>query len=746
MVDKIDSYAQKYNTILRSEENKNGRKMNKFDVAQYLLSKGILKPDEYNAWIKTNEGITSKEESEKLKKMPVWQIQQAHSPIGYLDSVSEFSIGEVMGLKQSVAKLKSPEQQFEETKLKQHIQSLTKTNKSYNELKYEIDSEKMSKGQKIDAQLKLSSEKFHKALENDDTGKAVGALLEGIGLSLSKIFNTIDEGLGIKSLKKYLRGHVPVILPNGTVTTIDMDKALDKLSKYANDGNPENLSLGETLVAGVKSSVDFADNLIGTELIAYMTVFGAIAKCAQGAKYAKFISNALTGIFTTMGIVDGVQGLTEMSNAKTQKEAESAFNKIYNSLFILGGTGHSFVKGKTNVKAAQKSEGKADGSGYLYSSFWPFKPKKADTKPTEIVKPVETSKTTPKTHFEQNIDNFEPIENSITTQIAHLSREDIGLSIRAGGWRRDIARLSRIEASDIRRSPINDLTYDNYKNGNSVTISYSKKDNTTAITYYANDSGEGTNAIYIPGKISQIDAKAIVDMVRNKFYSPLGWTPIKDKIESADWKAVQQEIANFLNKGGVKTIAPNPTISTPKLSESAPKPFEIPSPKPTVQPFQPKVEPLKPTPAFTPEPAKPVAPPKATEPIPPQSIKKPDDLKFGGLYTTTKIAPKPTTQTGKPFLTESETALMEQHIGYMPEKLKNAIKAGFDDLGAKLQKGDPSPNILQDSCDAIAQKTGLSASMIMMHMKSIMHKFGGKWQIIEFNNINQMYEFILSRK
>ena len=107
----------------------------------------------------------------------------------------------------------------------------------------------MSKGQKIDAQLKLSSEKFHKALENDDTGKAVGALLEGVGLSLSKIFNTIDEGLGIKSLKKYLRGHVPVILPNGTVTTIDMDKALDKLSKYANDGNPENLSLGETLVA-----------------------------------------------------------------------------------------------------------------------------------------------------------------------------------------------------------------------------------------------------------------------------------------------------------------------------------------------------------------------------------------------------------------------------------------------------------------------------------------------------------------
>jgi hypothetical protein len=432
-----------------------------------------------------------------------------------------------------------------------------------------------------------------------------------------------------------------------------------------------------------------------------------------------------------------------MSKAKTQKEAESAFNKIYNSLFILGGTGHSFVKGKTNVKAAQKSEGKADGSGYLYSSFWPFKPKKAEAKPTETVKPVERPKATRATKPEYNRQDFKYVETDNPTQTSNIEAGDIGLSVSCGGYIGEIGRLSKIDAPDVRN--IKFLTEEGLDfacaNTGKAIRCYDAKQNVTVVAYYRHDNGIGVDGIYIPGKISQSDANSIMNMIRNKYCEPLTYKSQRSKFDNVDWKAVQQEIADFLNKGGVKASSSKPT-------ESVPKSFDILTPNPTVQPFQPKSEQFKPT-TFTSEPAKTIASSKATEPTPPQSIKRPEvqnDLKFGGLYTTPKISPKSTTQTGKPFLTESETALMEQHIDYMPEKLKNAIKAGFDDLGAKLQKGDPSPNILQDSCDAIAQKTGLSASMIMIHMKSVMHKFGGKWQIIEFNNINQMYEFILSRK
>ena len=747
----IDEFACKNNSMLRSEESKTGYQMNKFDVAQYMLSKGILNAEDYNNWLKSNEGTTSRIESQRLHNMPVFQSRQvlAQSGGGYLSSVSDFSIGNVMGFEKSSEtkqKLKSPNEQLKETKFKQRLNSLQKTDKSYKQLKYEIDSEKMSKGQKLDAQIELSMSKYREALDEGDFGKATGALLQNMSENLSKAFYTINDRTGINRLKKYLRGHTPVMLPNGTVVTIDMDKALDKLSKWANDGDDKNLSLKEALVAGAKGSVDFADDMIGAELAAFMGVFGAIAKCAEGAKYGKLIANTLTGIFTTMGVVDGVEGLSEMSNAKTQKEAESAFNKIYNSLFILSGTGHSFVKGKTKAQSNKVNDAAGDGSGYLYSTFWPFKGKKAETKPTETIKNTAETPMTASQSFKSKYDvqKFLMAETDTHTEIKHLEREDIGLSVSCGGYRSEVASLSKIEAPDVRGiSDMQIAGYDKVMANTSKSVRcYDSEKNVTVVAFYRNDNGTFVDGVYIPGKISQADADAVLNIIRNKYCDFLGKVK-PDKFERTDWKAVQQEIADFLNKGGVKATAP-------KQVEPAPMPFEIPSPKPTASPFQP-------TPAFTPEPAKPIATPKpepvkpaqaqTTEPFVPTEPQ--NDLQFGGVFSPAKPVQKPV-QSNKPFLNDAEVKILDQTNAYMPEKMQNAIKSAFEELGLRLKNGEkPSKDLLFTVANFVSQKCGVGSGIIMGTMEKNLfqfYKIENKWASVLYNQQSGLKDFLKTRE
>ncbi len=153
---KIDEYAQKYNAQLRAQERKTGRSINKYDVAQYMLSQGVLNSADLNNWLRTTEGLKNKNESERLKKMPVWQAAQAfHGGGTYLDSIAEFSIGSVMGFEKTntgqtkatkgAKNLKTPKQQLEEQKLKQHLDSLPKAKGNPIEMTKKIDAQAEAK-------------------------------------------------------------------------------------------------------------------------------------------------------------------------------------------------------------------------------------------------------------------------------------------------------------------------------------------------------------------------------------------------------------------------------------------------------------------------------------------------------------------------------------------------------------------------------------------------------------------------
>ena len=93
---KIDAYAQANLKALKQEEAKTGRKMTKFDIAQYMLQHGKLNKNEYANWMKTREGFDAhamtQQQKTALRQGSVWGFAgYGGGQESYLDSMTSFS-------------------------------------------------------------------------------------------------------------------------------------------------------------------------------------------------------------------------------------------------------------------------------------------------------------------------------------------------------------------------------------------------------------------------------------------------------------------------------------------------------------------------------------------------------------------------------------------------------------------------------------------------------------------------------
>ena len=93
---KIDAYAQANLKALKQEEAKTGRKMTKFDIAQYMLQHGKLNKNEYANWMNTTEGFNAQAMTQAqktaLRQGNVWGFAGfGGGQESYLDSMTSFS-------------------------------------------------------------------------------------------------------------------------------------------------------------------------------------------------------------------------------------------------------------------------------------------------------------------------------------------------------------------------------------------------------------------------------------------------------------------------------------------------------------------------------------------------------------------------------------------------------------------------------------------------------------------------------
>lgn len=234
---KIDAYAQANLKALKQEEVKTGRKMTKFDIAQYMLQHGKLNKNEYANWMNTTEGFNAQamtqQQKTALKQGSVWGFAgYGGGQESYLDSMTSFSqknpvekqnaiSGHQMKLNETIAERKkkaaemqkdikqqqvknqilNPNQALKEQKFKDHISSLPEVDATYTELMNDIKFQNMDKKQKTEFLLKTTGQKFYEAKERGDKEAMKEYLKQGIGLT----FAYMDDKAGITDIKEAVK-------------------------------------------------------------------------------------------------------------------------------------------------------------------------------------------------------------------------------------------------------------------------------------------------------------------------------------------------------------------------------------------------------------------------------------------------------------------------------------------------------------------------------------------------------------
>ncbi len=332
------------------------------------------------------------------------------------------------------------------------------------------------------------------------------------------------------------------------------------------------------------------------------------------------------------------------------------------------------------------------------------------------------------------VKNFKLLEADNPTVVENLEADDIILGLRFRGTANEFSEMTPVHAPDPRTcasySGVEDLFIDH---GPEFVRSYDSESNVTAILYRSHDSGPGASAIYIPGKISQADAQEIYKMI-SKYYNPLSHAPIPEKFTVEQWKATKAEIAKFLNNGGKKAIKPAEKPASAHIIPEQPVVTERTS---LGQPAITSTGTGHVSPVSTHIPTTPSSATGAS------SVVNTSRTEFTATGTAART-PNPIPALDKPFLNEREIKIIKDYVPN--EKISNAVQAGFEELGTRLKNGEKmSETLLYNVARSVSAKTGVQDGTIMGFMKTNMHRFGGKWQILEWNQIGRMNEFWATR-
>ena len=367
---KIDAYAQANLKALKQEEAKTGRKMTKFDIAQYMLQHGKLNKNEYANWMNTREGFDAQAMTQAqktaLKQGNVWGFAgYGGGQESYLDSLTSFSqktpveqFNEIhsrhVKLNETVAERKKkaaeiqkhiqeqrvkkqllhPNEAIKEQKLMDEIRSLPEVKETYTELMNDIKFQEMDKKQKTEFLLKTTGQKFYEAKERGDKEAMKEYLKQGIGLT----FAYMDDKAGITDIKEAAKEFYGL---NAFVDTID---------KFVDDGDASNLSFGEKTWETIKGAGDAVDGFIGTQGVAFMGTLAVAAEAAAAAGIGKAFALVTQAYFAFEGGTMVVDGTVDVANAQTKEEARVGGQELGTGTIMLGGAAKSVKQGYRNTK------------------------------------------------------------------------------------------------------------------------------------------------------------------------------------------------------------------------------------------------------------------------------------------------------------------------------------------------------------------------------------------------------------
>ena len=355
----IDSYAKTHLKELKQEEAKTGKKLTKYDIAQKMLSNNSLSKSDFNSWVKTSEGAESLRLSEwqktALKNGNVFSFAGGFGQESYLDSVSEFSIGNVLGFeKTSTGQIKSKpvetknfdiNKQLEQTKFKAHIESvkLTEADKSKNildmtrEIEEQKENERFSK-MTHDARKKHIMSKFLDARNKNDKG----AMMSALGEFNSYMCQYIDEKLGITGAKQSIKEFV------------HLDQLVDYIDKNVDDGT-DAISFMEGLWEFTKGVGDAVDSFIGAQGLEMAGVLGAASKGIQASgKLAPVLGGAMQAYFGVEGTMLMADGTEKIVNADTKEDVRAGGSEVGMGAIMVGGAVGSVRSGVKGRKVNQE--------------------------------------------------------------------------------------------------------------------------------------------------------------------------------------------------------------------------------------------------------------------------------------------------------------------------------------------------------------------------------------------------------
>ena len=373
---KIDSFAKKHLKELKQLEKQNGREFTKYDIAEYMLSKGEINKPELNSWLKTTEGSQNYQLSSYQKKISLFgnnniaqnfDILDKFEKKSYLDSLTDKI--EINGKKyedtienRKIAKQVRTQKdrlntQFE--KLVEENQDLVDPNDTRNVVELTKDINTSIENERFDKMT-------HEARKNHITSKFLSAynkndkegMFNALGEFNAYMCQYIDDKLGITDAKQSIKEFV------------HLDDLVAYVDKHVDDGNNA-ISIMEGLWEFTKGLGDAADSFIGTQGLEMVGLLGAASKAIQASgKAAPVLGGAMQAYFGVEGTVLMANGTEKIVNADTKEDIRAGGSEVGMGAIMVGGAVGSVRSGVKGYKAKQE-QAKFDNTAKEVANQYP---------------------------------------------------------------------------------------------------------------------------------------------------------------------------------------------------------------------------------------------------------------------------------------------------------------------------------------------------------------------------------------
>ena len=212
------------------------------------------------------------------------------------------------------------------------LNSLPTPQEDYIEIMRSIAFEQMNKKEQTEALLKITGEKFYKAIENKDYGTAKEYLMQGFGLAFQKMdmASIGDTNISIEGFKDFLKHWS------------GLDLICEQMDKAVNDGDDNNLTTQEKIWEFTKGCGDAVDHFIGTQGVAFIATLSLASEAAAAGGIGELWAVATQAYFGYEGLGSMIQGGQLAMSAESAEEFRQAGDMVGTGAIMLHGAAKSF--------------------------------------------------------------------------------------------------------------------------------------------------------------------------------------------------------------------------------------------------------------------------------------------------------------------------------------------------------------------------------------------------------------------